>query len=165
VRCPTDAQGRFLALVDEHDPVRFTSGGDVVDQRDIVTYYRGKARPATISIAIREGWIFDEGEGWYSLGEDGLLALGLWRERKLKAPPAPTPTLTGRDRDVVALAAQALQLGYVLCPAPQPAPRREANRLTREGWITRCWVANDARGMVPTPLASVEVEPETADIA
>lgn len=99
-----------------------------------------------------------------ALTEDGELALGLWRERKLHAPPAPTPTLTGRDRDVVELAARAAALGYRLAPREDQA-RRQARRLTREGWVTRGSLGPGTRTLAPTALGQVEVDPDSADRA
>lgn len=95
------------------------------------------------------------------LTEDGTIALGLWRERKLKAPPAPMPTLTDREREIAELAQRAFELGYALC-AREPA-RLEARRMRRAGWFSGCWVANNASGLVPTPMALVEVRPDLAD--
>jgi hypothetical protein len=138
-------------------------------------------RASTVRAALREGWISDlhtkewresamgEEKTWHfrelRLEQDGEIALGLWRERKLKAAPAPMPTMTDHEREIVELAQRALELGYALC-ARQPA-RREARRMRSAGWFERngCWVANNPLGLVPTPTAVVEVRPDTADEA
>ncbi len=95
------------------------------------------------------------------LTEDGVIALGLWRERKLHAAPAPLPSLTERETEIVELAGRALELGYALC-AREPA-RKEAKRMRKAGWWDGCWVANSVSGLVPSPLAVVEVFPDRAD--
>jgi hypothetical protein len=153
------------------------------------TGYRRDAqvRVATLEACLRHGWlavaherVFAQGlplsNVWFvgrsqptvvcrelTLTEDGVIALGVWRERKLKADPLPVPTLNDREREVVGLAHRALELGYALC-AREPA-RREAASLRRRGWFDRsgCWVANNASGLVPTAMAVVEVAPDQAD--
>lgn len=96
-----------------------------------------------------------------SLTEDGRIAFGVWLERRLKADPPPLPRLDERQREIVALAQRAHELGYALC-ARKPA-RDEARRMRKDGWWHGCWVANSATGLVPSPLALVEVFPEKAD--
>lgn len=95
------------------------------------------------------------------LTEDGVIALGLWRERKLKAPPPPLPTLSDREREIVELAARALELGYALCACE--SARKEAKQMRDAGWWNGCWVANSVSGLVPSPLAVAEVFPDRAD--
>jgi hypothetical protein len=96
------------------------------------------------------------------LTEDGTIALGVWRQRKLAAPPAPSPTLQGTDRDVVALAEHAMRLGYRLAPASDDA-RAQARRLAREGWVSRGHLGVGTRTLKPTALGTVEVDPAAAD--
>ena len=97
------------------------------------------------------------------LTDGGTIALGLWRQRKMSAPPAAAPEMNGREREVAELAQRALELGYALC-ARKPA-RQEARRMKRAGWFDRngCWVANNASGLVPSSMAVVELRPELAD--
>lgn len=136
-------------------------------------------REATVRACIKQGWLSDLHKrtlSWPATGrskaseqhlaqldltEDGVIALGLWRERKLNAPPAPTPTMTPREREIADLAQRAYDLGYALC-AREPA-RLEARRMRRAGWFGDCWVANSAMGLVPSPMAVVEIRPERAD--
>jgi hypothetical protein len=95
------------------------------------------------------------------LTEDGRIALGVWGERRLNADPPPLPRLDERQQEIVQLAQRAYELGYALC-AREPA-RDEARRMRKDGWWDGCWVANSATGLVPSPLAVVEVFPERAD--
>jgi hypothetical protein len=139
-------------------------------------------RVATVRACLRLGWLDDLHQRTVrfpkhryqrrdharelhqlDLTEDGVIALGLWRERKLNAPPAPLPTLSAREREIVELAQRAHELGYALC-AREPA-RLEARRMRRAGWFGACWVANSATGLVPSPMAVVEVRPALADEA
>lgn len=99
-----------------------------------------------------------------ALTEDGTLALGLWRHRKLTGPPAEEPALAGRDREIVALAEHAQRLGFRLAPRDDQA-RADARRLAREGWVTRGHLGAGVRTLVPTAVGSVEVNPQAADIA
>lgn len=142
---------------------------------------RYRYRVASVRACVRYGWLstlhertlswsessFQKAHEWQlhqlDLTEDGMIALGLWRERKLNAPPAPLPTLTEREREIADLAQRAYDLGYALC-AREPA-RPEARRMRRAGWFTDCWIANNASGLVPTPMAVVEIRPEVADHA
>lgn len=96
------------------------------------------------------------------LTEDGQIALGVWRERKLAAPPTPNPVLAGSDRDVVELATRAAALGYRLAPRDEVA-RRQARRLTRAGWVQRGCLGAGTRTLIPTALGQVEVDPQSAD--
>lgn len=132
-------------------------------------------RLATVRACLRHGWlsilhertITGERRDWQlaqlDLTEDGVIALGLWRERRLRAVPAPLPTMTTHEREIAELAQRALELGYALC-AREPV-RDEARRMRRAGWFTPhgCWVANSATGLVPTPITLVELRPEHAD--
>lgn len=138
-------------------------------------------RIASVKACVRYGWLvtlhkrtfswpateWRKAHEWHlhqlDTTEDGVIALGLWRERKLNAPPAPTPTMTPREREIADLAQRAYDLGYTLA-AREPA-RAEANRMRKAGWFTDCWIANAARGLVPTPMAVVEIRPERADQA
>jgi hypothetical protein len=74
-----------------------------------------------------------------TLTQDGTIALGVWRERKLHTQPAPTPALSGRDRAVVELAARALALGTAWRPV-----------MTRRGVRHAAW---HARGGSPVGLS------------
>jgi hypothetical protein len=138
-------------------------------------------RVATVKACIRHGWLSDLHQrsvhfapnryrrrpmDWelhqLDLTEDGVIALGLWRERKLKAPPAPLPILSDREREVIALSRRALELGYAL--APREPVRKEARKLRKDGWFDRgCWIANSVAGLVPSATAISEVIPEYAD--
>jgi hypothetical protein len=140
-------------------------------------------RLATVEACLRHGWLgglharaihFPEdshrnrkAQVWelrqLDLTEDGIIALGLWRERKLKAPAKSLPTLSEREQEIVAMARRALELGYAL--APREPARREVRRLRNDGWLTKrgCWVANSVSGLVPTDSAIVAVLPEYAD--
>lgn len=139
-------------------------------------------RVVTVEACLRAGWLDGaqertidwpatayrlRPETWHlrqlDLTEDGVIALGLWRARRLNAAPAPLPRLTEREREIVELAQRAHELGYALC-ARKPA-RLEARRMRRAGWLGECWVANHAAGLVPTPMAICEVRPEMADTA
>ena len=148
---------------------------------------RRSRRLTTLNSCTRYGWLADAGERmhiarrrvyspdrqehieqsdtWWlhalELTEDGLIALGVWRERKLKAPPAPSPTLSDREREIAELAARAIELGY--CLSPREPARKEARRLRREGWFGGCWIANSAYGLVPTALTLCEIRPDAAD--
>lgn len=141
---------------------------------------RAEHRLATVDACLRHGWLDDlhtraitwpaqpglpagrvDQQRQLDLTEDGVIALGLWRERKLKAPAAPTPTMTDREREIADLAQRAIELGYIICA--QPEHRTEANRMRRAGWLRDCWVANSPLGLVPSALALVEVRPDDAD--
>lgn len=152
-----------------------------------LTWSQNDVREVSVSACVRHGWLDDSHEAvvvngittantYYvghlpppdpevlrqlTLTEDGVIALGLWRERRLAAPPPPLPTLSDSDKEIVELAQRAFELGYVLCPR-KPA-RNEARRMRREGWFETCWVANSAYGLVPSPIALVEVRPTLAD--
>lgn len=97
-----------------------------------------------------------------ALAEDGTLALGLWRQRKLTAPAPEPPPLTGRDREIVALAEHAVRLGFRIAPRDDRA-RADARRLAREGWVTRGRLGASVRTVLPTAVAQVEVNPTAAD--
>ncbi len=121
-------------------------------------------RKVTMNACIRHGWLDVAQERELALTEDGTLALGLWRHRKLTAPPAESPTLTGRDHEIVALAERAHRLGFRLAPREDQA-RAAARRLAREGWVTRGCLGAGVRTLVPTAVGSVEVNPQAADSA
>lgn len=95
--------------------------------------------------------------------EDGVIALGLWRHRKLNAPQKPAPVLAGREYEAVALADRAIRLGYRLVPVSNDA-RDEARRLKRQGWVTRGFVGAHATSIYPSAAGVVEVNPEAADV-
>jgi hypothetical protein len=139
-------------------------------------------RVVTVEACIRHGWLSNRhqrtvhlpatklrpaAQDWelhqLDLTEDGLIAFGVWRERKLKSPPPPAPTLTEREREIAELASRAIELGY--CLAPREPARKEARRLRREGWFNGCWIANSAYGLVPTGLTVCEINPDNADAA
>ncbi len=147
-------------------------------------YYSRRHRRVTVQSCLRAGWLSDLHErtlslppsAWHprarvwrlkqlDMTEDGVIALGLWRERKLQSPPPEAPRLSDRGQEIVELAQRALELGYTLCPR-KPA-RSEARALRRAGWFTPggCWVANSASGLVPSPMAVVQVRPASADVA
>jgi len=168
VRVPSDAQARALAVIEGYvergKRVRLEGSGlfGVQYRGEWAGHYGSDLRPATVRAVFGYGWVeSDAVDGATTLSEDGLIALGVWRSRKLRSSPPELPEMTDRDREVIELAQRALELGYALC-ARRPA-RAEARRLRRLGWITDCWVANAARGVVPTPLALVEIRPEQAD--
>lgn len=172
MKAPTDAQGRFLALIhdrsEDHDygDRRFVGRTAVWTHSAASGYCLGRHKTATVAVCARAGWLeIDPDDAEARLTEDGIIALGLWRQRKLARPPAGMPTLSDREREVAELAQRALELGYALCPR-KPA-RAEARRMRRAGWFSPhgCWVANNADGLVPTPMAIVELRPETADTA
>lgn len=145
-----------------------------------------QAREATLHACTRHGWLHlgeehtiavarvgaaynASRQSWgvtvrpVSLTEDGLIALGAWRQRKLAAPPEPPPTLTGQDRELIALAEQAERFGFLLLPATEQA-RREARRLARTPFARRGWGAGPGtRSLLPTALGAVEVNPQAAD--
>lgn len=139
-------------------------------------------RVATVKACIKYGWLDDlhkrrlhspktqwTREHVYELvqldtTEDGVIALGLWRERKLNAPAPPTPTLSGCAYEAVALADAAVRLGYRLVPHSDEA-RLQARRLKRDGWVHRGHVGASALSVVPTASGVVEVNPEAADVA
>lgn len=147
---------------------------------------RDRPRKVTMNACIRHGWLDVAHERVLARGlrqpgvlggksepvtlrelaltEDGTLALGLWRHRKLTAPPAESPTLTGRDHEIVALAERAHRLGFRLAPREDQA-RAAARRLAREGWVTRGCLGAGVRTLVPTAVGSVEVNPQAADTA
>lgn len=165
---PSDAQGRLLALVhdrvlDEHGDRRYVGLGRVVCTHSAGGgYFLGRVRVETTTACVRGGWLDIAEDSEATLTDDGVVALAAWRERIMQRPAAPAPVLTDREREIVALAARAHDLGYTL--APLKSVRVEANRLRRAGWFGRCWIANDARGLVPTPMALVEVQPARADL-
>lgn len=148
---------------------------------------RSSPRTVTLHACIRHGWLAFTAERLVAQGltaaaaviggeresvvlrelgltEDGTLALGLWRQRKLTAPPAPTPTLDGRDREIVTLAEHAARLGFRLAPRTDQA-RADARRLKREGWVQRGHLGAGVRTLVPTAIGEVEVNPAAADTA
>lgn len=187
-----DEDGRtveWCAIGDEDDyrPGRARLYVEVIDREantgrfESADGYRHAHRLATVQACLRHGWLSDlhqrtltwpasrhrPARTWemrqLDATQDGVIALGLWRERKLNGPPAALPALTDRQRAVVELAQRARELGYALC-ALEPS-RLEARRMRRAGWFTGCWVANSATGLVPTPIAVVEIRPEQADTA
>ena len=97
------------------------------------------------------------------LTEDGQIALGAWRHRKLTAPPPPIPVLTGREREIVELADRAIRFGFRLVPKDKAA-KAEARRLTRAGWVGRGWIGASTGTIEPTALGEVEVAPVNADL-
>lgn len=99
--------------------------------------------------------------GQLNLTEDGLLALNVWRQRKLAEPPA-DPALEGRDREIVALAEHAVRLGFRLAPRTDEA-KKDARRLRREGWVVRGHIGASTSSVVPTAMGAVEVNPGAAD--
>lgn len=147
------------------------------------TVWQPRVRVATVKACLRWGWLDDLHRREYhyrqlyyggqkskrctwnltqlDTTEDGIIALGLWRERKLNAPPPPMPELADEEREIVQLANRALELGYALSPR-EPA-RKQARRLIRDGWFETCHIANSAYGLVPTAMAYVEIKPENAD--
>lgn len=156
--------------------------------RQLFEFSEGLPIEATVSAVVRHGWIDDSQERvdvsglpiigvhigagskpepvftrQLDLTEDGKIALGLWRQRRLQSMPTEVPALSVHEREVVELAARALELGYGLC-AREPA-RKEARRLRKQGWFDRrgAWVANSATALVPTATALCEVRPEQAD--
>lgn len=168
MRAPSDAQARALRAIEGYaarsERVRLeVSGLFGVQYRDEwAGHYGSDVRPATVRAVFAHQWVeSDPVDEATTLTKDGIIALGLWRQRKLRSPPAALPNLTDREREILELALRALELGYTLC-ARRPA-RGEARRMRRAGLITDCWVANAARGLVPTPLALVEIRPDQAD--
>jgi hypothetical protein len=167
MKMPTDAQARLLALIHDrvnpdHGEYRYVGRGKSVwTHSEDTGYFLGRVRVETATRCVLSGWleISEDSEAW--LTEAGVIVLGLWRVDALRRPPTLAPSLTDRERQIVDLAVRARDLGYTLAPL-EPA-RTEANRLRRAGWFTRCWIANNARGLVPTPLALVEIRPDTAD--
>lgn len=157
------------------------------DERDILLVYASmaEARIATLGACARRSWIAERGTRqirtkcvgvcWRGAGdewdatvtvlditEDGVIALGLWRQRKL-AKPAETLALNGGDRELVALAHRARELGFVLLPDTDDA-KRHARQLARTPFARRGWGGGvGTRSLEPTALGAVEVSPETAD--
>jgi hypothetical protein len=140
---------------------------------------REQALVPTVRAVVREGWLDATHERVFANGlplicvyygavqqldltEDGKIALGVWRERKMAAPPE-TVELSDREREVIELADRALALGYVLC-AREPA-RQEARKMRRAGLFDGCWVGHHPSGLVPAAPAVVEVFPDRADRA
>lgn len=171
---------------DDYKPGRARLYLEVIDREantsrfEMADEHRYLHRVATVRACLGHGWLSGlhrrmvtwpvstlhrEKRTWdlrqLDMTEDGVIALGLWRERRLKAPPMALPSLTVREREVVELAQRASELGYALC-ALEPS-RSEARRMRRAGWFSGCWVANGATGLVPTPIAVVEVRPDLAD--
>jgi hypothetical protein len=139
-------------------------------------------RVATVEACVKAGWLsilHERTINWpasewnrrsrtwlmrqIDLTEDGVIAAGVWRERRLNADPEPLPTMTDREREIAELAQRAYDLGYALCARTDV--RKEATRMRRAGWFRGCWIANSAHGLVPTPMAVVELRPERADRA
>ncbi len=173
----------------QHHPHRARLYVEVVDRVkhqsrfDMADGWTYAHRLVTVQSCLGRGWLsglhqrhvefpadeYTQRQTWHlrqlDLTEDGVIALGLWRERKLKAPPVAMPSLSAREREIAELALRAHELGYALC-ARKPA-RAEARRMRDAGWFTRhgCWVANNATGLVASPMAVVELRPDAADIA
>lgn len=176
-------KSKAALLVEHVDRTRNTSTFQLADDG------LWQHRLSTLRACLRHGWLADAGERtatrsyraysvrrkerihrsetWWltalELTEDGVIALGRWRERKLQSPPPELPVLTDHQREIIELAQRAYDLGYALC-ARKPA-RAEARKMRRDGWWDGCWVANSATGLVPSPLAVAEVFPERADEA
>lgn len=191
-RLPTDAQARLLATVEAEQPCFLGANGhlwkrgnpDVVVMLGMAdevkapglegraVYPRGQFRPATCQIAMNEGWIVNDPQSWLphdgqcvvALGEDGVIALGRWRQRKMAEPAPAAPVLEGRDREVVALAEHALRLGYQLVPTTDDA-RKHARRLKRAGWVERDYTSSSTMSVVPSASGLIEVNPDAADVA
>lgn len=158
------------------------------EDTDVLLRYAAlqSVRRATLQACITHGWLNADhereittaciGVAWKGHGnhlwtvtlpaiaitDDGRIALGLWRQRKLEAPPVAAPVLDGADRAVVAASLEAVALGCRLVPVSDEA-RKQARRLKREGWIGRGMVGASATCILPTPIAIVEVAPESAD--
>jgi len=160
-------------MVERVDRVKNTSRFDPV--------WAIQVRNVTLAACLKYGWLNDlhrravrvkqsRGEPrerlWdlrqLDFTEDGIIALGVWRERRLNAPPEPLPTLTDREREIVELAARAIELGYAL--APRKPARAEARRMRDAGWFRQYGIANHVLGLAPTPMAIVEIRPDQADI-
>lgn len=185
-----DGSGHRTALVVErtdHGPLHGVEMFVAIDESVSALVPAEHEFPLTASVAacVRHGWLTMDhevtvtsqrfGRAWtmgpreyvlrqLDITEDGVIALGLWRERKLNAPPTATPTLRGRDLEIVALAEHAHRLGFRLAPREDQA-RADARRLAREGWVTRSYLGAGVRTLVPTALGSVEVAPDRADSA
>ena len=132
------------------------------------------ARTATVRACARHGWIIAGhqttltsqrlGTCWtadereyklqpLALTEDGMIALGIWRQR---VAALPEPVLSEREREVVAASVQAARLGYVLVPMTDEA-RAEARRMARGPWVARDFVGISARSLVPTATGEMEI--------
>lgn len=96
------------------------------------------------------------------LTEDGVIAAGVWQERKLKAPPTPDPILADRDREALELAARAQRAGYWLVPCSDES-RAQARRLTKQGFAYRGGNSGSTYSLKPTAVGAVEVLPDQAD--
>lgn len=163
-------------------------GADTSRYEPIGWSTRERPRKTTLRSCIRHGWVNSVHERilacglrhpavmWsghppggmvlreLSLTEDGVIALGLWRHRKLTAPQVPEPTLAGRDREIVALAERAVRCGFRLAPCSDNA-RADARRLAREGWTTQGAFGVGVQAVLPTARGQVEVNPAAADSA
>lgn len=177
----TTEQGHARAAIfyEKEDRERHIAGFE-----HLFRLYREQPMVKTVRAAIRAGWLDDTHERIFSSGlpligviyacddpdpvvveqltltEDGRIALGVWRERKMAAPPVQLE-ISDREREVIELADRALKLGYALC-AREPA-RQEARRMKKAGLLNGCWVAHNPDGLVPAAPAVVEVFPERAD--
>lgn len=164
----TDAQGKLLALVeerhrDEHGDRRYVTSSAVTTHGPGNGYFVGRTRRATVTACVRHGWLEidpEDCEAWVT--DDGRIALGLWRQRKLSEPALPLPVLADDDRRVVTLADEALRLGYKLAPSSDDA-KAQARRLRRDGWVKRGFIGASTSSVEPTPMATVEVNPGAAD--
>jgi hypothetical protein len=182
---PVEGNGRELATLFYERLDRETNRGGLE-----YLFWGSDYKPieATIRALAREGWVDDSHERvdvsglpiigvhyWgtekpepvftreLTLTEDGVIALGLWRQRRARATPDTPSALSDREREVVELATRALELGYGLS-AREPA-RKEARQLRKQGWFERrgAWIANSASALVPSASALCEVRPEKAD--
>jgi hypothetical protein len=157
------------------------------DAGDVLLPYAGvkEVRLATLQACVRHGWLDTVrtraittkciGVAWRPAGnpwdatvsvvdltEDGTIALGAWRQRRLAAP-VETLSLAPADRELLELAERANRLGFVLLPGTDQA-KREARRLARGPFAQRGWGAGvGTRSLEPTALGVVEVNPAVAD--
>lgn len=150
-------------------------------------YKADQMRSATLAACVRYGWLSTServlswrsrvrvGPGQYeqrtepvimldlALTEDGELALGLWRERKLNAPPTPMPGLDPDDKELLRLAHEAAARGFALVPDTTEAKKR-SRRLARTPYASRGFGGGvSTLSLQVTATGAVEVAPEAAD--
>lgn len=132
-----------------------------------------RVRIETLTVCVREGWVSDHAfyvrhdiraetglTYWWErcretlLTEDGVIALGLWRQKLARRPPEEL-SIEGADRDLIRAAAIAYEHGFALAPVSDEA-RGNARRLARGAFARRCFLGNSVRGLTVTAIGQVE---------